>query len=322
MSQATLSARVQALRYEAPGIISIELRPCTEGAVFPAHEPGAHIDLQLRDGLVRSYSLLNASTDVNRYVIGVLKDRNSRGGSQHVHERLRVGEVLTISPPRNNFRLDESAGKSVFVAGGIGITPILCMLQHLLDQGFAPAELIYCARSAKESAFLRTIEAMKQRGLSVHRHFDDEVGGPPRLAELLAGHGPETHFYACGPGPMLDAFQQACDALGHLNVHLERFAAIEQPVRSEDEGFEVELRRSGKTVTVAPKVSVLDALLEAGVDLDHSCREGVCGACETKVLSGDVEHRDSILTAIERAANRSMMICVSRCRSAKLVLDA
>jgi ferredoxin-NADP reductase len=323
MSQAMLSARVQALRYEAPGIISVELRPCTEGVAFPEHEAGAHIDLHLSNGFVRSYSLLNACTDTDRYVIGVLKDRKSRGGSRHIHEAVQVGQVLSISAPRNNFRLDESAAHSVFVAGGIGITPILCMLQRLLDQG-RPAELIYCARSPQETAFLGAIEAMKRRGLKVVQHFDDEAGGAPRLVELLDGYTPQTHFYACGPGPMLDAFQQACDTLGHANVHMERFAAIEPaaPSNEQAQGFEVELRRSGKTIPIAPDVSVLDALLDAGIDVDFSCREGICGACETKVLSGEVEHRDSILTAQERSANRSMMVCVSRCRSGKLVLDA
>ena len=323
MSQAMLSARVQAVRYEAPGIISLELRPDAKGAAFPAHEAGAHIDLHLGNGLVRSYSLLNASNDSDCYVIGVLKDHHSRGGSRHIHEELRVGQVLTISAPRNNFRLDESAAHSVFVAGGIGITPILCMVRQLLDQGRS-AELIYCARSLHETAFLGAIEALKPRGLRVLQHFDDEAGGAPRLAELLAGHCPQAHFYACGPGPMLDAFQQACATLGHANVHVERFAAARQVAQEQGhaQGFDVALHRSGKTIRIAPDVSVLDALLDAGINVDHSCREGICGACETKVLAGDVEHRDSILTAQERSANRSMMVCVSRCRSGKLVLDA
>lgn len=325
MSQAMLSARVQAVRYEAPGIISLELRPGTRGEAFPVHEAGAHIDLHLGNGLVRSYSLLNASNDSDCYVIGVLKDQRSRGGSSHIHEKVRVGQILTISPPRNNFRLDESAAHSVFVAGGIGITPILCMLRQLLDHGRS-AELIYCARSLHETAFLGAIEVLKSSGLRVLHHFDDESGGAPRLAELLAGHDSQTHFYACGPGRMLDAFQEACAAHGHIHVHVERFAAVRKVAQEQDQaqGFEVELRRSGKTIRVAPDTTVLDALLDAGIKVDHSCREGLCGACETKVLAGDVEHRDSILSPAERISNRSMMVCVSRCRSGSgtLVLDA
>jgi len=236
---------------------------------------------------------------------------------------LRVGTVLEISAPRNNFRLDDNAARSVFVAGGIGITPILCMLQRLMSLG-REAELIYCTRSREDAAFMGTIEAMQALGLRLHHHADDEAGGPPRLADLLAGHASDTHFYACGPAPMLDAFQAACAAHGHAHVHVERFAAAAVPSATPataEQGFEVELRRSGRTIAVAPGVSVLDALLEAGVALDHSCREGICGACETRVLAGEVDHRDSILTAQERCANRSMMVCVSRCRAGPLVLD-
>jgi tetrachlorobenzoquinone reductase len=322
MTTATLKARVHCLRYEARDVVSVELRPEHAGVVFPPHEAGAHIDLHMSNGLVRSYSLVNPAGEAGRYVVGVLKDRKSRGGSAFVHEQLRVGQLLTISAPRNNFPLHESAGHSVFVAGGIGITPILCMLERLSVLGHT-ADLIYCVRSRADAAFVERLNDLGSHTLRVHWHFDDEAGGPPDLRDRLSQYVPENHFYACGPGPMLDAFLSTCEALGYPNAHIERFAAVPTLTGSiEAATFTLELRRSERHIEVRADCSVLDAMLEAGLSPDHSCREGLCGACETRVLAGDVEHRDSILTESERAANKSMMICVSRCRSNVLVLDA
>ena len=325
MSSPTLQALVFNLRHEARGIISVELRPTNDGERWPDVEAGAHIDLHLGNGMVRSYSLTNPG-EGHRYVVAVLNDPRSRGGSRYVHEQLRVGQVITIGAPRNHFRLDEAAPRSVLLAGGIGITPLLAMCRRLVALG-RPAQLIYCARSRREAAFLEAIEAERERSggaLQVTLRFDDEHGGPPDLQALLAGHPADTHFYSCGPGPMLDAFERACEALGQANVHLERFAAAptaEAPAPAAG-AYTVELRQSGKTFAVPVGVSLLDAMLEAGCDPAFSCREGVCGACETRVIEGEVDHHDHILTKSERAANKSMMICVSHCRSARLVLDA
>lgn len=324
MATSTLQALVFQMRHEAPGIVSVELRPVPPAAAFPAVEAGAHIDLHLGDGLVRSYSLVNPG-ETHRYVVAVLNDRHSRGGSRFVHERLRVGQAIAIGAPRNHFRLDEAAPRSVLLAGGIGITPVYAMLRRLAALG-REAQLVYCARSRAEAAFLPEIEALAGASgarLSLRCHFDDEQGGPPDLDRLLGGHPAGTHFYCCGPGPMLDAYERACERMGQPNVHLERFAAATAAAPDTPaSGYTVELRRSGRTVQVAPGVSLLDALIEAGLDPDHSCREGVCGACETRVISGDVDHRDQLLSKQERAANKSMMICVSSCRSGCLVLDA
>jgi ferredoxin-NADP reductase len=323
MAEALLETRVHALRLEARDVISVELQPAAAGLALPAFEPGSHIDLHLGNGLVRSYSLLNSANEARgRYVIGVLRSRDSRGGSRHVHEQLKLGTPLRISAPRNNFRLVEDAPHSVLVAGGIGVTPLLAMLRRLAQLGRS-AEFVYCARSRQDAAFLDQLEAVAAAHPKVrlHYHFDDVHGAPPALRELLAGHGPDTHFYCCGPAPMLAAFEEACAALGQANTHIERFAPVAQPPAARGAGCTVELRRSGRSIAVGPEQSILDALLAAGVPADHSCREGMCGACETKVLCGDVEHRDSILTKQEQAANKSMMICVSRCRSGTLVLD-
>jgi len=308
---------VHTLRHEAEGIISVELRPWGD-TVFTPFEAGSHIDLHLPNGLVRSYSLLNAPSDQGRYVVGILRDRASRGGSRYVHEQLRVGTQLQISQPRNNFALDTRASHSVLVAGGIGITPIYCMFRQLLALGRS-AELIYCARSRAEAALVDEISGL---GAKVLYHFNDEKGGLPDLASYLAGRPADTHFYCCGPTPMLDAFEQTCERLGYPHAHIERFTAAEVAA-SEDaqDSYSVELSKSGKTVSVEPGLNLLDVLLEAGCDIEYSCREGVCGSCETRVLEGDVDHRDGVLTKAERAANKSMMVCVSGCKSRRLVLD-
>jgi len=327
MTSKHMQALVFNLRYEAQGVVSVELRPAENGTEFPPVEAGAHIDLHLSNGLVRSYSLTNPG-ESRRYVVAVLKDKNSRGGSAHIHEQLRIGQKLQISTPRNHFALDETASHSVLVAGGIGITPIYSMLQRLRDLGRS-AELIYCARSRAEAAYLEPIETLvkSMKGhsspLALTLHFDQEQGRPPNMMELLAGRSHDTHFYCCGPAPMLDAFEKACEVLSQTHVHLERFGATAKPTSATNigTGYDVELRKSCKTLHVPPGVSLLDSLLDAGLQPEFSCREGICGACETRVISGDVDHQDQILTKQEKAANKSMMICVSGCRSGTLVLD-
>jgi ferredoxin-NADP reductase len=321
MSSPTLNALVHTMRYEADGIVSVEFRPATPEVDFPAFEAGSHIDLHLPTGLVRSYSLCNPCTDRQRYVVGVQNDRKSRGGSRYVHQQLRVGTTLAISVPRNNFKLQEDAPRSVLVSGGIGVTPIWCMLQRLVALG-RPVEMIYCARSRKEAAFCEAIAALAaEKGVALSWHFDEEKGCPPDLRTLLAGKGAESHYYCCGPAPMLDGFEKTCEALGYPNAHIERFAAVHVEAPSATQSYMVECARSGKTVEVPPGKSILDSLIDAGLSPDHSCKEGVCGACETRVLDGEIDHHDGILTKIERASNKTMMICVSGCKRGPLVLD-
>lgn len=311
------------MRYEAEGVISVELRPAEGGSPFPSFKAGAHIDLHLPNGMVRSYSLLNPATDKQRYVVAILNDRNSRGGSRYVHEELRVGMTVPISVPRNNFALYEDAVHSVLLAGGIGVTPLLSMFDRLLALN-KRVDVIYCARSRREAAFADEITAIaKAADIRVSWHFDEERGAPPNLKQLLTGRPTDTHLYCCGPGPMLDAFEEACEELGYANSHVERFAAVRPQSKAAfiDEGYSVKLQRSGKMLQVPAGSSLLDALLDAGLTHTHSCREGVCGACETKVLAGEVDHQDSILTKAERAGNKTMMVCVSGCKRGPLVLD-
>jgi tetrachlorobenzoquinone reductase len=315
----TLNAFVHTLRYEAEGVISVELRPSAGEADFPAFAPGSHIDLHLPNGLVRSYSLSNDCREANRYVVGVLRDAKSRGGSRCVHEAPCVGMTLLISAPSNNFVLHEDAAHSVLVAGGIGITPLLCMARRLnaLGRSF---ELLYFARSRTGAAFVPELQAL---GMPLHLHFDDEQGGPPDLHALLATRTPaSTHFYACGPAVMLDAFEKHCATLGYGNAHIERFAAVEVAASSDARTtYTAELRKSGKTITVTAGKSLLQTMLDAGVKVNFSCSEGVCGTCETRVLAGEPDHRDAVLSAKERARNKAMMVCVSGCKSEMLVLD-
>jgi ferredoxin-NADP reductase len=318
-----LSARVRTLRYEAEGILGVELIPLP-GTHFPRFEAGAHIDIKLDNGVTRSYSLLNDSEEVDRYVLGILSDPNSRGGSRFVHEQLRCGSILKFTAPRNNFPLDESAVHSVLIAGGIGVTPILSMARRLNKLGHS-AELIYCVRRRDQAAFLDELQGLAGLALSVRVHIDDEQGGPLDLTTVLtaatAKHGNATHAYCCGPGPMLLAFEQAARAAAIDKIHLERFAADTTIAHAPTTGYTVVLARSKREVLVGADKNLLDALLEAGVQADYSCMEGVCGTCETRVLEGCPEHRDSVLSDAEKAAGKVMMICVSGATGDRLVLD-
>ena len=315
----SLTALIHTLRFEAEDITSIELRPVGGGS-FPAFEAGSHIDLHLPNAMVRSYSLVNPAGETHHYVVAVLKDRASRGGSRCVHEQLRVGMQIRISAPRNNFHLHEDASHTVLVAGGIGVTPLLCMAQRLRALG-RPFEFLYFARSRASAAFTAEIEAL---GVPVTWHFDAEKGGPPDLRALLAARPAQagTHYYACGPAVMLDSFEKFCAELGYTQAHIERFTAVEVAAAADARTtYIVELKRAGKEFEVQAGQNLLAALRAAGVDPSTSCEEGICGSCETRVLAGIPDHRDSVLSPSEQAANTSMMVCVSGCKSERLVLD-
>ena len=306
---------LHSIHFEAPGIVSLEF----SAPGLPRFSPGAHIDLHLPNRLVRSYSLLPPRPEAPaRYRVAVLNTPGGRGGSACVHEALRAGQTLRISTPRNNFPCDLGAEHSVLVAGGIGITPLYAMAKALAIAGRA-VELIYCARSHTRAAFLQELGIL--HGLRVTTWSDDEHDGPPDLTALLAGRSAETRFYACGPEPMLTAFEAACSAFGYRHATLERFAAPPPALPPVTGGFNVVLQRSGRTLMIPPGQSILDVLLAEGIPCDYSCGEGLCGACETDVLSGKPDHRDSVLTERQRAGNAKMMICVSRCAEGPIVLD-
>ncbi|MPZ39282.1 MAG: 2Fe-2S iron-sulfur cluster binding domain-containing protein [Rhizobiales bacterium] len=311
----TRRVRVITETWETPLITSYDLR-LIDGGQLPAFTAGAHIDLMLPNELIRSYSLTNPQSERHRYVIAVQKDRASRGGSKWVHEALHPGNVLVIDGPRNNFVLNETVEKSILIAGGIGITPLLCMADRLstLKRNW---ELIYCSRRRVDMAF---IEILARFGERVRFNFDEEPGGKMLdIAAIVRAATANAHFYCCGPLPMLAAFEAATAELPRERIHVEYFSAKQQPAVAG--GFKVVLAKSGREFTVPPSKSILDTLLDAGLDIPYSCKEGVCGSCETKVLEGAPDHRDLILTPEERDAGKTMMICCSGSKREKLVLD-
>jgi vanillate O-demethylase ferredoxin subunit len=320
LDQATerFDTRLHSIQWAANGILLFELRPLEES--FPDHEAGAHIDVHLPNGLVRRYSLVNPEGDTKRYVIAVHRDPASRGGSRYMHEMLRVGDTLRIGAPRNDFRLVEDAKHSVFIAGGIGVTPLWSMMQRMSTLK-ASWEFYYAARTRHDAAFVEEIEELGRRsGRRVVFHFDNAEGN--RLLDLrpiVRAAKPDTHLYCCGPKPMLAAFLDACEKRPRDTVHVEYFSALTPPAIGG--GFSVTLAKSGMKVYVPEGKTILDALLAAGIDIPFSCNEGVCGSCATRVISGIPDHRDVVLTEAERESGETMMICCSGSRSEALVLD-
>lgn len=299
----------------AEGVAALVLA-AADGAELPAWEPGAHVDLLLGDGLTRQYSLCGDPADRSTYRVGVLREDAGGGGSRFVHDELRVGSAVPVRAPRNHFRL-EPATQYVFVAGGIGITPILTMIARAETAG-AGWTLLYGGRRRASMAFLDELERHGDRVTL----WPQDTHGLLDLDALLGEPRPDTLVYACGPGPLLDAVEARCAGWPPGALHIERFAAapLAAPVR--DEPFEVELARTGRVLTVPTDRSIVD-VVESGTGLTvlTSCSEGKCGTCETGVLEGTPDHRDVLLTQVERAACDRMMICVSRSCSPRLVLD-
>lgn len=309
-----IDVRLVAIRYAARDTNLFEFARI-DRQPLPAYEPGAHIDLHLPNGLVRQYSLIVAKPDLASYTVGIKRDPASRGGSKYIHDELRVGRAIKISAPRNNFPLKEGARHVILFAGGIGITPIWCMVQRLAERGRS-WQLYYSARSRADMAFLHALEAMAGATF----HFDDEAAGKfLDIGQLLAQAPKDAHLYCCGPAPMLSAFEAATADWPPDQIHVEYFTPKAAPAKSG--GFTVELARSHQEFFIPAGKTILQVLLDAGVDVDYSCELGICGACEQRVISGQPEHRDSILTEEEQASNTRVMICCAGCKSDRLVLD-
>jgi ferredoxin-NADP reductase len=309
-----LTLEVRAKETVADGVVALTLGH-PDGTRLPDWTPGSHIDLVLPDGTTRQYSLCGDRWDPYTYRVAVLREPAGRGGSAYVHDRLAPGERVGVGGPRNHFPL-VPADRYLFLAGGIGITPLLPMIHQAELMGI-DWQLVYGGRSRASMAFRAELEAAY--GDRVHQVPQDECGLPD-LAAWLSEPAPGTKVYCCGPGPLLAAVEEACAHWPPYSLRTERFtAALAGPVRRAP--FEVELRRSGRTVTVTEDTTVLRALRGAGVDVLSSCEQGVCGTCLVPVLDGTPDHRDSVLAEHERAAGDCMMPCVSRCRSPRLVLD-
>jgi ferredoxin-NADP reductase len=301
----------------ANGVVSLTLAR-KDGAELPPWEPGAHIDLHfVSKGVeyVRQYSLCGRTSDRNHWRVAVLLVPDGRGGSAHIHDAFAPGDTIRVDGPRNHFPL-VPAKRYLFIAGGIGITPILPMITQVSASG-ADWRLVYCGRSVNSMAFIDTVFSLGPDKVLLH---ESDKSGFADLNALIAQASPEAAIYCCGPESMLRAVEECPSARDR--VHLERFSRREDDSPHTNGAFEVEFARSGVVVTVPPDRSILEMAEEFGVEIDSSCQEGVCGSCETKVISGAPDHRDSVLTAKERAAGKCMMVCVSRSCSARLVLDA
>ncbi len=316
-----LELMVRQVRYEARDIHSYELvHPL--GEALPPFEAGAHVDVHLRDGMVRQYSLCNPPHERHRYVIGVLRDEHGRGGSRALHAGWRVQDRVRVGAPRNHFALEPGARRVLLLAGGIGVTPLKAMAHRLHALG-ADYQLHYCARDLQRVAFADEL----REGLDparLHLHLD---GGEPSRgldigALLRAEHAPGTHLYYCGPAGFMQACAQASAHWSPGSVHCEHFQAASRPAGepgAPSEGFTVQIASSGRRLHVAPEHSIASVLREAGIEVPTSCEAGLCATCKVGYLQGEVEHQDCILDDDEHRTH--LTVCVSRARSPLLVLD-
>jgi ferredoxin-NADP reductase len=298
----------------APGIVALELGTL-DGSELPLWQPGSHIDVVLDGATVRQYSLCGDPTDRSIYRIAVLREEAGRGGSVRAHEHLLPGTPVITRGPRNHFAF-EIAPKYRFIAGGIGITAILPMVRAAEAAG-AEWKLAYAGRAPEGMAFAQELADDYPGKVELFTR----ATGRMDIAAQLANPDPVTDIYCCGPEPLMTAVEQASAGWLPGALHLERFVPRELGAPLRAEAFEVDLLLTGKTVTVEPGVTILEAVEKAGALVLSSCQEGTCGTCETPVLEGTVDHRDSVLTADEQAANDTMMICVSRAACARLVLE-
>jgi vanillate O-demethylase ferredoxin subunit len=314
-----LQVRVARKRMEADGIAGFDLES-TDGGALPGFSAGAHIDVQLPGGLSRQYSLCNDTGETHRYRIAVLREPQSRGGSAAMHDAVREGDLLTISEPRNHFPLVH-AQRTLLFAGGIGITPILCMA-HRLHAIAADFTLHYATRSLARTAFADEVRAAAFATRVEFHHDDGAASQVLNVPQALGAHDAGTHIYVCGPAGFINHVVQVARGMGWGDdqIHLEYFNAAPQDT-SADRAFEVKLASSGKTYAVAADQTVVQALAAHGVEVLTSCEQGVCGTCITRVLEGECDHRDMYFTDEEKARNDQFTPCCSRAKGTLLVLD-
>ena len=324
VAEAVMELRVRHVKWEADGVHSLTFVD-PSGKDLPAWTPGAHLEIELPSGLVRQYSLCGNPNDSCRYKVAVLRDPAGRGGSAEIHDTVLTGRMLKVRGPRNRFEL-AYASNYVFIAGGIGITPILAMVQELRDR--KPWHLFYGGRTLESMAFRDELTMLGEKNVTL---VPQDTAGILDLDEAFSRLDESTAIYCCGPEGLLSAVLAKAEALGVADqVHFERFGAApkpqvadasDTPAEASAGGFEVTLERTGTTIQVAPEESVLEAIRKVRPDMPSSCEEGFCGTCETRVLFGEIEHRDQILSKAEREANESMFVCVSRAKCPKIVLD-
>lgn len=312
----TLTVVVRRKWQTADGVVGFEL--AARDGHLPTFQPGAHIDVHLPNGLIRQYSITNGPGELLSYVIGVKQENASTGGSKVLVESVRENDLLTISEPRNNFPLRRDATRTVLIAGGIGITPLLSMARFL-DQSSLPYELHYFVRDEQQVAFSDQLNALRGKVILHIGVAVPEVA--PTISTLLGAHSMAQHVYVCGPGPMLETVRTSATALGWPDeaIHFEYFK--NDKVIDDSSSFEIELARSAMTLQVPAGRTILEVMREAGLTVPSSCEQGACGTCLTTVMEGEVDHQDVYLNDTEKASNTCMMTCVSRAKSPRLILD-
>lgn len=314
------TVKVRSIENQAAGINTFELVD-PAGNELPPFTAGAHIDLHLPGGFIRQYSLCNSPQERHRYVVGVLNVPDSRGGSRSLHTNVRAGDLLQISAPRNNFPLADNAERHLLIGGGIGVTPMMAMLEHCEISG-APYQLYYCGETPERTAFKDRLAPLLDDQRAVI-HYDG--GDPTRRLDirgLLEHHQPGTHLYCCGPAGLMAGVKAAAAHWPEGTVHFEHFAAPVQPnlpAANVDGEFEVTLASSGQRLAIPADKSIAQVLRDAGVACETSCEAGICGTCRTRYIDGQVDHRDFILSDDEKQEH--LLICCSRAKSANLVLD-
>jgi len=321
MDDSLLLVRVAKKTVEAQDIVSFDLVD-PSGAALPPFTAGAHVDVHIH-GMIRQYSLCKAPWERHRYQIAVLREANSRGGSEAMHDAVSEGDLIRISLPRNHFELGSEKGYSLLIAGGVGITPIICMAEALASRG-APFGLHYFARSEERTAF-RSRLLSSAYSTCVGLHWDDQPHGKPKLSSLMAEHSLDAHLYVCGPAGFLDHVLDTARDAGWTDnrLHYEFFSApSRQTLTSEPDGeFDVVIASTGDRYKVTAGRSIVDVLGDHGIDVPVSCGQGVCGTCVTRVVDGIPDHRDLFLTPEERGRNDQITPCCSRAKTGCLTLD-
>ena len=313
-----LTVKVRCIENQAAGINTFELVD-PAGNALPPFTAGAHIDLHLPGGFVRQYSLCNSPRERHRYVVGVLNVLDGRGGSRSLHTHVRAGDLLQISSPRNNFPLVEEAERHLFIAGGIGVTPMMAMLEHC-EATQADYQLYYCGETPERTGFRERLASLPGKRALIH--YDG--GDPARrldIQALLQHHEPGTHVYCCGPAGLMAGVKAATQHWQAGTVHFEHFAApVTAATTTDKDGeFAVTLARSGQSLAIPADKSIAQVLRDAGIACETSCEAGICGTCRTRYIDGEVDHRDFILADDEKRDH--LLICCSRAKSATLVLD-
>jgi len=315
----TLTLEVARIRQETPDTKIMEL-VSSDGGDLPAFAAGAHIDVFTGNDMRRSYSIASDPTDRRRYVIGVLRETEGRGGSAWMHEEVEQSDSLRVMPPLNNFPLQEDAAEHILIAGGIGISPVLAMGYRLRDLG-AKFTLHYCTRSPEQTAFIGEVDEVFGQNVVYHHDGGDITRGID-LNRVLSDRPEGAHLYVCGPAGLMDAAVAAAAQWPTDSIHREYFSAVKAEKKWKNEAFEISLARHKKILTVPADKTILEVVREAGISIDSSCEDGLCSTCRTTLLNGNAEHRDAVLSEKEKNENRTIMICVSRAKGGgRLVLD-